>query len=46
MICDKVLYARFQEGCRKVAERLDWNALTEQMEGYYTEVLAQANATH
>jgi glycosyltransferase involved in cell wall biosynthesis len=46
MICDKVLYARMQAGCRLVADRLDWNTLTEQMEGYYTEVLAQTNAVH
>lgn len=46
MICDKVLYARLKQGCRRVAARLDWNALTEQMEGYYNEVLAQANGIH
>jgi len=46
MIDDKVLYAQLKEGCRQVANRLDWNTLTEQMEGYYAEVLSQTNGVH
>ena len=46
MIYDKVLYARLKQGCRRAADRLDWNTLTEQMEGYYTEVLAHSNGSH
>ena len=43
MLDDKVLYARLKEGCRRVADQLSWDRLTEQMEGYYAEVLAGAN---
>ena len=35
LIQDKHLHARFKEGCRHVSERLNWEALTEQMEMYY-----------
>jgi glycosyltransferase involved in cell wall biosynthesis len=43
LICDKALYARLKEGCRRVADRLSWDRLTEQMEGYYAAVLAGTN---
>lgn len=46
LIHDKALYARFKEGCRLVADELSWNHLTEQMEGYYDEVLAETHAVH
>ena len=46
MIYDKVLYARLKKGCRQVARQLDWNTLTEQMEGYYAEVLTKSNGVH
>ena len=46
MLHDKVLYARFKEGCRRVADQLSWNRLTEKMEGYYAEVLAETHAVH
>lgn len=32
---DRAFYARLQEGCNQVAAQLDWDKLTEQMEGYY-----------
>ena len=40
MLGDKILYARFKEGCSGVAGQLSWDRLTEQMEGYYANVLA------
>jgi glycosyltransferase involved in cell wall biosynthesis len=46
LIHDKALYARFKEGCRRVADQLSWNRLTEQMEGYYDDVLAKTDAVH
>jgi glycosyltransferase involved in cell wall biosynthesis len=46
LIHDKALYARFKEGCRQVADELSWNHLTEQMEGYYDDVLAKTHAVH
>jgi glycosyltransferase involved in cell wall biosynthesis len=44
LIYDKDLYARFKDGCRRVADQLSWNRLTEQMEGYYDDVLAKTHA--
>jgi glycosyltransferase involved in cell wall biosynthesis len=46
LIQDKTLYARFKEGCRQVADQLSWERLTERMEGYYAEVLAENNGVH
>jgi glycosyltransferase involved in cell wall biosynthesis len=46
LIHDKALYARFKGGCRRVVDQLSWNRLTEQMEGYYDDVLAETNAVH
>ncbi len=46
LIHDKALYARFKEGCRRVADQLSWNLLTAQMEGYYDDVLAKIHAVH
>lgn len=43
VINDRALYTRFQEGCRRVAQQLDWNHLTEQMEGHYSKAMATAN---
>ncbi len=46
LVNDKVLYAEFKEGCRRVADQLSWNHLTERMEGYYNDVLARLHAIH
>jgi len=46
LLDDKPLYARFEAGCRAVAEELSWDRLTEQMEGYYAEVLAGNDGVH
>jgi len=46
LIGDKALYARLKEGCRRVADQLSWERLTEQMEGYYTQALAKSNGIH
>jgi glycosyltransferase involved in cell wall biosynthesis len=46
MLGDKTLYARFKEGCTRVAGQLSWDRLTEQMEGYYAQVLARDNGSH
>ncbi len=39
LLHDKLLYARLRDGCREVSSRLNWDLLTEQMEGYYKGVL-------
>jgi glycosyltransferase involved in cell wall biosynthesis len=46
LLDDKTLYARLKEGCRRVADRLSWDRLTEQMEGYYAEALANGIGVH
>jgi glycosyltransferase involved in cell wall biosynthesis len=46
LLHDKVLYARFKEGCRRVADELSWNQLTEKMEGYYVRAIARGNGIH
>lgn len=46
LLGDKALYLRLKEGCRRVADQLSWDRLTEQMEGYYTEVLAKRYGNH
>lgn len=43
LLGDEALYARLKEGCRAVAAQLNWNRLSEQMEGYYEAALAPAN---
>ena len=43
MIYDTALYQRMKEGCRGVAEQLDWARLSEQMEAHYVRALAQGN---
>ena len=44
LIRDDALHTKFQEGCRRVAEQLSWNRLSEQMEGHYTGVLSTIHA--
>src|SRR5208282_1382550 len=46
LIHDKAFYARMKEGCRRVADQLSWDRLTEQMESYYAEALAMSNGAH
>lgn len=46
LLTDSALYARFKEGCLAVAEQLNWNHLSEQMEGYYRAALTAANGFH
>jgi glycosyltransferase involved in cell wall biosynthesis len=46
LLTDSQLYARFQEGCRRAAARLSWECLTEQMEGYYNQVLTARHGIH
>jgi glycosyltransferase involved in cell wall biosynthesis len=46
MIDNKPLFERLREGCTEVAAQLSWDRLTQQMEGYYTDVLASENGTH
>jgi glycosyltransferase involved in cell wall biosynthesis len=43
LISDSELYAKLKAGCSEVAAELGWDRLTEQMEGYYEEVLSGAN---
>jgi len=45
LLADKALYASFKEGCHRVAAQLSWDRLAEQMEGYYSNVLTEANGT-
>jgi glycosyltransferase involved in cell wall biosynthesis len=44
MLHDKALYARLKEGCREVASQFSWEHLTDQMEGYYQEILARTDS--
>ncbi|MFZ3330073.1 MAG: hypothetical protein WA197_05550, partial [Candidatus Acidiferrales bacterium] len=44
MLHDKRLYGRLKEGCREVALQFSWDHVTDQMEGYYKEVLARSNS--
>ena len=46
LTCDRDLYAQLKEGCRRVADQLSWDRLTEQMEGYYVSALAKTNGAH
>jgi glycosyltransferase involved in cell wall biosynthesis len=46
LLSDQSLYARLKEGCRTVVEELNWNRLSEQMEGYYKLALAEGNGFH
>jgi glycosyltransferase involved in cell wall biosynthesis len=46
LLQDKLLHARLKEGCREVTSQLSWDHLTEQMEGYYQEVLAGEDGFH
>lgn len=40
LIEDKSLFARLKEGCSEVAIQLNWDRLTQQMEGCYFDILA------
>jgi glycosyltransferase involved in cell wall biosynthesis len=42
LLHDTQLYAQFKANCRAVADELSWSRLTEQMEGYYSIAMAQA----
>jgi glycosyltransferase involved in cell wall biosynthesis len=46
MIDDKNLYSRSKAGCRRVADRLSWDYLAEQMEGHYARALASPDGLH
>jgi glycosyltransferase involved in cell wall biosynthesis len=46
LIRDKALYERFKEGCRRVAEQLSWNRLTEQMESHYVKAMTMSHGVH
>jgi glycosyltransferase involved in cell wall biosynthesis len=46
LIEDKSLLSQLKEGCSKVAAELSWDRLTQQMEGYYSDVLASKNGIH
>jgi glycosyltransferase involved in cell wall biosynthesis len=43
LIHDKGLYARLKKGCHCASDQLSWGHLTEQMEGYYAQVLERSN---
>jgi glycosyltransferase involved in cell wall biosynthesis len=42
MICDRALYQRLKDGCRRVADQLDWARLSAQMEDNYLKALSQS----
>ncbi|MGC1967555.1 MAG: glycosyltransferase [Candidatus Acidiferrales bacterium] len=44
MLHDRLLYARLKESCREVALQFSWDHLTDQMEGYYQEILARGRS--
>jgi glycosyltransferase involved in cell wall biosynthesis len=43
LLSDRSLYEKFRAGCPGVAAQLDWDRLTEQMEGYYARALESKN---
>ncbi|HXN18617.1 MAG TPA: glycosyltransferase [Candidatus Binatus sp.] len=43
LISDVELYRKLKAGCAEVTAQLGWDRLTEQMEGYYAQVLAGTN---
>src|SRR5271170_290018 len=43
LLSDRPLYDRLRAGCPGVAAQLGWDRLTEQMEGYYAQVLESKN---
>ena len=43
LISDEDLYSKLKAGCAEVTAQLSWDRLTEQMEGYYAQVLAGTN---
>lgn len=45
MLTDKIIYAGFKDGCRRVAGQLSWDRLAERMEGYYAQVLTRADGS-
>lgn len=44
MLHDKSLYARLKEGCREAALQFSWDHLSNQMEGYYNEILSRSRS--
>ncbi len=44
LISDPVLHKNFQAGCRQVTEELRWDFLAGKMDGYYSQILARAQA--
>ena len=46
LLDDKELYAHLKEGCHEVTSQLSWDHLTNQMEGYYREVLARSDGSN
>jgi glycosyltransferase involved in cell wall biosynthesis len=46
LLYDPVLYARLKAGCHKVVSQLNWDRLTEKMEGYYKQVMSKSDAIH
>lgn len=44
LLHDRAMYARFQQGCAEVARELGWEHLSEQMEEYYSGVVANTHA--
>jgi glycosyltransferase involved in cell wall biosynthesis len=46
LIEDKSLFQQLKEGCSRVASELNWDRLTQQMEGHYADVLASKNGTY
>jgi len=46
LFSDKALYNRLKQGCPQVAAELNWDLLTEQMEGHYETAMARSNGFH
>jgi glycosyltransferase involved in cell wall biosynthesis len=46
LFSDPSLRAQLKQGCKQVAAELDWDRLTEQMEGCYATVISQRNGLH
>jgi glycosyltransferase involved in cell wall biosynthesis len=46
LLTDKMLYQKFQQGCRAVTAELGWDRLSAQQEGYYARVMGSKNGNN
>jgi glycosyltransferase involved in cell wall biosynthesis len=46
LLTDRVLYQKFQQGCRAVAAELGWDRLSAQQESYYAQAMGSKNGNN